>query len=430
MRLEKRAYQARTVEKVVSLQSHGVLSILVVSPPGSGKTEMAMDMISDKTAVWVTHTRELCVQAYERLCGRFGPGAVSMVMPGWGETPGARITVGIVHSILRRDKRFANVELVILDEAHHYMADEWGLVRQTYSGPRGGRQRVREVGLTATPERNDGRPLGDIFQELVVAASYSELLKAGHIVPVRVFSPEVDLGSDYARHPVDAWADYSEDSLTFAFFPKVELARMYADEWVSRDVPADVIIADSPVGERGASMQDFKSGSCRVLSTVNTVTEGVNVEEARAVVLGRSFDFIGSYLQGTGRVLRPSPGKKYAIVIDLTGASIRHGSPTQDREYSLSGRAISGPSHGLGGGGVAADPEVRGVSMRLAHNGSGVSLLPRPIVLPDADPSRIKAREKDKAKLRAVRTRHGEAAARKMEAYLASMRGSVVRGGR
>ncbi len=431
MKLEKRAYQSRTVRKVLSLQSHGMVSVLVVSPPGSGKTEMAMDAVADRTAVWVTHTRELCTQAYQRLCARFGDSAVSMVMAGWNETPGARIHVGTVQSILRRGTKFTNIEVAILDEAHHYMADTWNEVRQMYSGPRGGRQRVKEIGLTATPEREDGKPLGDIFQDLVVAATYSELLKAGHIVPVRVFAPEVDLGSDYARHPVDAWTDYSEDSLTFAFFPRVHIARMYADEWVSRDVPADVIVGESPNGERGASMEDFKGGRCRVLSTVNTMTEGVNIEEARTALLGKSFDFIGGYLQGTGRVLRPHEGKEDAIIIDLTGASLRHGSPTQDREYSLTGRAISGPSHGVGGGGVAADPEVLGVSMKITHRGAlKHDMVPKPVVLPEPDPGRIKARQKEKDRVRAARTRHGEAAARKLETYLASLRGSAVRGAR
>lgn len=430
MKLEKRAYQRRTVTKVVSLQSQGMFSVLVVSPPGSGKTEMAMNIVDDRTAIWVTHTRELCIQAYDRLCARFGSSAVSAVMAGRGETPGARVHVGTVQSFLKCGKVFPNVGVAILDEAHHYVADEWSAVRELYTGLRGGIQKVREVGLTATPERADGRPLGDIFQELVVAASYSELLKSGHIVPVRVFAPETDLGSDYARHPVDAWADYSEDSLTFAFFPRVHIARMYANEWVSRDVTADVIVGESPVGERGASMHDFKSGKCRILSTVNTMTEGVNVEEARAALLAKSFDFIGGYLQATGRVLRPSVGKKDSIIIDLTGASIRHGSPTQDREYSLTGRAISGPSHGLGGGGVVTDPEVRGVAMRLAHAGIPGIGIPKPIILPEADPVRIRNREKDKARVRTVLTRHGKAAARKMEEQLANLRGTAVRGSR
>jgi hypothetical protein len=41
-----------------------------------------------------------------------------------------------------------------------------------------------------------------------------------------------------------------------------------------------------------------------------------------------------------GRILRASPGKKEAHLIDLTGASLRHGRPCSDVEYSLYGAGI------------------------------------------------------------------------------------------
>jgi hypothetical protein len=44
-------------------------------------------------------------------------------------------------------------------------------------------------------------------------------------------------------------------------------------------------------------------------------------------------------MQATGRVLRPSPGKPHAILIDLVDAYGSHGSPTDDREYSLTNEA-------------------------------------------------------------------------------------------
>jgi superfamily II DNA or RNA helicase len=102
----------------------------------------------------------------------------------------------------------------------------------------------------------------------------------------------------------------------------------------------------------------------RVLTNVNTLTEGVDVPEARTCILARSFGHVGGYLQAAGRVLRAAPGKESAVVVDLTGATIRHGLPTTDRTYSLSGRAISGGA-AFGGGGQAPEfsQSVRGVEL-------------------------------------------------------------------
>lgn len=59
-------------------------------------------------------------------------------------------------------------------------------------------------------------------------------------------------------------------------------------------------------------------------------------------------------------------------MIDLTGASLRHGLPTDDREYSLMGRAISGGDRPQVGEREAVEftQEVRGVGLKLVARGA------------------------------------------------------------
>jgi DNA repair protein RadD len=401
------SYQVRACREVGAAWSNGARSVLLVSPPGSGKTEMAMDLLGERRVLWVVHTRDLAHQAAQRLRARFGDDAVSIVAAGYHERPGARITVGTVQSLLEHAP-LIGIELAVLDEAHHYRADRWGAVRDLYG------LNALELGLTATPERDDGKPLGDIFEQLVVAASYSELLASGHIVPVRVIQPIRDLGGDYAQHPVDAWAEFSESSLTFAFFPLLQTAAHYARQWQERGVNTETIFGETNMGDRAAAFDAFEQGTCRVLSTVSTMLEGVNVPSARTVLLGRSFDFIGVYLQATGRGIRAHEGKEDCICIDLTGASIRHGSPVQDREYSLTGKAMSGPSRpGVGGCGGIDEPEVIGCRMRLAERGALAAGAPLPpgLSLPEPDPRRAERDRAVKAMIRTIRTKHGRGAA-------------------
>ena len=404
--MEQRIYQRRACEAVIAAWYHGARSVLLVSPPGSGKTEIGMWLVGERRTLWVVHTRELAQQAYNRLRDHFGDDAVSMIASGYHERPRARIIVATVQSLLEHAP-LVGIELVVLDEAHHYCAERWRSVRGLYSSD------ALELGLTATPERDDGKPLGDIFDQLVVAANYSELLAAGHIVPTRVIQPVRDLGGNYAQHPVDAWAEFSEAAQTFAYFPLVETAKLYAGQWQERGVNSDTVFGETILSDRAATFEAFERGDCRVLSTVSTMLEGVNVPSARVVLIGRSFDFIGVYLQATGRGIRAHNGKADCICIDLTGASIRHGSPIQDREYSLTGKAISGPSHGGTGGGGVTVPEVVGCKMLLAERGAlpiGAPLPPG-LSLPAPDPRRAERDRQVKAMLRKIRTKHGKDAA-------------------
>jgi superfamily II DNA or RNA helicase len=68
--------------------------------------------------------------------------------------------------------------------------------------------------------------------------------------------------------------------------------------------------------------------------------EAVDVPEAEVCMVARGCQHAGPWLQMVGRVMRPAPGKTSALVLDLAGASHRHGLPGEDCVYSLDGRAI------------------------------------------------------------------------------------------
>src|SRR5690606_9738084 len=125
---------------------------LVVAPPGSGKTEIAIlairEMLKKRPearVLWVVHTRELARQAEERIEEAIGE-TPSVIMEGRLESIGARITVAVVHSLLGHPP-VSGIELTVLDEAHHYVADVWAGARFSVAGG----SRPLELGLTATP---------------------------------------------------------------------------------------------------------------------------------------------------------------------------------------------------------------------------------------------------------------------------------------
>lgn len=415
--IEERAYQERTCADVAAHWEGGARSVLVVSPPGSGKTAIAIKTIRARPGkprvLVIVHTRQLAEQMASRLSEAFGE-SVSMIMEGHLPIPGARLHVAVVHSLLRREP-LRDIDLVILDEAHHYLAEEWKSAQFMLKG-----KRPLLLGLTATPERDDGQALGDVFQHLVVAAQYSELIAGGWIVPARVIAPKRYLRSNYAQHPVDAWAAHSEGRPTIGFYPLVETAELYNTEFMARDVSACAFHSSLPLGERESAYDSFEQGKCLMLSTVAAAIEGLDVPHCGAVILGRSFQFIGGYLQATGRVLRAHPGKPDGVVIDLTGATVRHGAPDQDREYSLSGKAISGGGGNPNGHGAPSVlPEVLDLELRMTARGAlPEGAMPAPVSLPDPDPERLKRALRLKKEMRKLQTRYGKSIAQKLSAEL------------
>jgi len=385
----------------------GRLRVCVVAPTGSGKTELAVALLGTGRALWVAHTRDLVLQTARRLRALLGQSAVGVILAGHYPDSSARIQVGTVQTLVARGLR-PGADVIVLDEAHHYMAEHWRQLADAYPG-------IPCVGLTATPQRGDGEPLGDIFDELVSTASYSQLIAGGFLVPARVLQPPMQLGNDLAQEPVTAWEKYSEGSRTFLFCPRVEIAEFYAKAFRDRGILFGVIEANTPRVEREELLARFRTGALRGLANVNTLTEGIDVPEARCVMLARGFGHVGAYLQAVGRVLRPAKDKADAIVIDLCGATLRHGLPTQDRVYSLQGRPISGEApEREQGERDAFSQNVRGLDLKIA---AGAAPIPFGLPPPVDDSERRAEFERLRALARQHRMRDGFAAAKFKEKF-------------
>ncbi len=183
--------------------------------------------------------------------------------------------------------------------------------------------------------------MGDVAEAMIVAAQYSELIGLGHLVPCRVFQPPQELTRAVALDPLAAYQRYAEESLAFGFAPSVPLAHEWAGLFRDAGIPSLSIDGKMPKRDRDQALAEFRAGRCRVLWNYNILSEGVDVPEARAIINARSLEHEGAFLQVCGRVLRPADGKQDAIIIDLTGATLKHGFPTEDREYSLDGKGIA-----------------------------------------------------------------------------------------
>jgi DNA repair protein RadD len=223
-------------------------------------------------------------------------------------------------------------EVLVLDEAHHTGegVPRWYDAISGYD---------KVLGATATPCRGDFSPLAPPFEEMIVAAQPSELIPGGWMVPCKVFRPPEEL-QGVAMDPVEAWVKYAGNRSGFIFASRVEHAKSFSDRLNAKGVPSAVVWGEMPTDDRKSTVEMFRRGDLRCLSSIMTLTEGVDIPEASIAILATGCSHAGSYLQRVGRILRPAPNKTDALLLDLPGCTHRYDLPGADREYSLTGRPI------------------------------------------------------------------------------------------
>ncbi len=314
-----RPYQLRAVNECRAAIRKGAKSIVLVAPTGAGKSTMAAAIAAGavekgRRVAWFAHRRELVQQGRDTLAE-------------FGVRSGVHITT---YQGAAASGEAPEADVVIFDECHH-LGDggDWSRVAKAYDG------KVR-VGLTATPERADGRAL-EGFDSLVTAAQYSELLAAGHIVPSEILSTSRGLkGKEILQRPVDAYRAHGRGSCV-VFGSTVKACEEFVRDFGGL---AEIVHGKMSESDRDAALARYASGRTRVLCNVGILTEGWDCPRTETIILARGCGSAGLYIQMTGRALRPSPGKASALLLDLSGVAQEHGSPTEDRIYSLDGSGI------------------------------------------------------------------------------------------
>jgi DNA repair protein RadD len=370
-----RPYQVRAVDAVRRLIRDGSRAPLLVAPTGAGKTVIMAHIVASAVAkgrrvAVVAHRRELIQQIDAAM--RSVDLDAGIIAPWARPNPFARVQVGSVQTMVRRDV-LPPADLLIIDEAHHTRLDnQWGQVVDML--------RPRHVlGLTATPVRTDGQGLGveagGLYDAMEVVTSTAELVEQGYLARPVVYAPavlpslaglRVERG-DYSKGQAaaamgtakllgDAVAHYQRlcpGARAAAFAVSLEHARTVADAFLGAGIPSEVI--DGQVGpfERREILDRFRSGTTRVLVSCDLIGEGFDLPAIEAAILLRPTISTALYLQQVGRALRPAPGKDRATILDHAGNTIRHGLPTDDREWSLMGE-----EEGAAGKRRKADPDA------------------------------------------------------------------------
>ncbi len=357
MEIELRPYQQDAVNLLRKSYSKGFEKPIFVLPTGAGKTYIFCYITANAVAkgsnvLILVHRQELLKQCSTSLNQIGIPhGFIAAKMNFNAEQ---KVQIASVQTLVRRmDKIQWQPDFIIIDEAHHAMANSWQTILHNYSD-------AKILGVTATPCRLDGAGLGNIFDDIVIGADISTLTELGFLVPADVYAPPIDFSTDGLRTTagdynikdvsermerptitgdvVKHYKKYCDGKAAICFCSSVAHAEHMADAFNEHGISAGSIDGKMNDTDRASRIEMLGNGQLQVLTSCDIISEGTDIPIVTAAILLRPTKSLSLFLQQVGRVLRPAPNKEKAIILDHVGNIKRHGFHDDPRDWSLDDR--------------------------------------------------------------------------------------------
>lgn len=341
---EPRGAQIEALCALENTRAEGARRALVQAATGVGKTYLAaFDSKKYERVLFVAHREEILKQAAEsfknvRDSDDYG------FFDGESKCMDKSVIFASVATLGRNEylnnKYFASdyFNYIVIDEFHHAINDQYQRI-VNYFNPQ------FLLGLTATPERMDGRNIYEICDYNVpYEISLKEAINKGILVPFHYYG--IFDNTDYSKlHIVRGRYDEKELNETYignirryeliykyyckygsqqalGFCCSKEHAREMAREFSSRGIPSVAVFSDASgeyTEKRNVAIQKLKNGEIRVIFSVDMFNEGVDITSVDMVMFLRPTESPIVFLQQLGRGLRKCRGKEFLNVLDFIG---------------------------------------------------------------------------------------------------------------
>jgi superfamily II DNA or RNA helicase len=355
--LNLRDYQTAAIQATREAWAGGVRRAAVVLPTGAGKTVVfahtaaVMHARGVRTLV-LAHRDELIEQAAAKLRAVAPTLMIGIVKGSRREIHGRDVIVASVQSLARAERRAelarAGVRLVIVDEAHHAVANTYmAVLRDLGCFEADPMQGAYALGVTATLGRADRVALGQVWEDVVYRRDILDMIREGYLVNakgVRVRVDGLDLAAVKRRHGdyadkalgealhaslapkaiARAYGEHAADRQGILFAPTVESAHEMAEAMREAGFVTETVHGAMPTAERRDILARFARGEVQVIANCMVLTEGFDAPWCSAVVIARPTSSAPLYIQMAGRALRPHPGKKDALILDVVGVTGKH----------------------------------------------------------------------------------------------------------
>lgn len=339
--MENREYQTNIVDKVLASDKN----IIICLPTGAGKTVIAFSIIQkliekELTVVFVVPRLELIKQANNIF------GEVDFIWSDKTQLTGKKCIIASKDSLRTQYEKVPENCILIFDEVHVSLEQTKKLIDSI--------KPVRVLGLTATPERMDGKALlkGNdnihkygCFDELLQEETVISLINKGYLCPLKYYTKPIDgiteIKPDDANGQelsdsqmteifnnnqiwgdlVESYEKYGIDEMgnkrpALGFTNTVAMAEKVCNIFNEAGYSFEVISGDMSVKKREELILKLRNKELDGLVNASLLTYGFDCPPVSYAFSCRHIKSRPLWFQIVGRILRTFEGKNNAIFID------------------------------------------------------------------------------------------------------------------
>lgn len=345
--LEPNSMQKQALLALSETRKRGKTKGIVIAATGTGKTYLSafdVKQMNAQTVLFLAHRDELLENAKQTFASVFGSeekmGKVTGTVKEWDKP----FLFSTVQTLYKEEylKRFSpfHFDYIVVDEFHHAEADTYRKIID-YFKPK------FLLGITATPERMDGRDVLALCDHNVVyEIRLHQALEAGLLAPFHYFGlgdtvdyEQIPLQNgyfdekalvkalnshervDYIIEMIEKFGYDGKKRRALCFCASVEHAKYMAEEFNRRGyVAACLTGADDPcIRKQTVERLEDENDPLEFIFTVNIFNEGIDIPSLNLVLFLRPTESATIFIQQLGRGLRKSKDKEFVTILDFIG---------------------------------------------------------------------------------------------------------------
>lgn len=334
--------QKEALENLRRLREHGGNKSLVIAATGTGKTYMsAFDVheFNPKKMLFIVHRENILRKAildYKKIM----PHKEFGLFTGNIKENGKEYLFATIQSMSTYYNDFKEDEFdyIVIDEAHHSASETYKKVID-YFKPK------FLLGITATPERTEGKDIFSIFDNNIsLEVRLNEALEKKLVVPFHYFGiTDIDL-IDYTGIDINdiqklsklleinERVDFIIEKMNFygfdgykrkavGFCASVEHAKFMANQFNKRGIKSIALTGGDSVNKRQDEIKKLEddNNGLEVIFTVDLFNEGIDIPSINLILMLRPTQSSIIFIQQLGRGLRKYKEKEFLTVLDFIG---------------------------------------------------------------------------------------------------------------
>jgi DNA repair protein RadD len=342
-------HQEKAVVDIETAWRNGYRSVCYQLGTGGGKSRILRQIINNhyaakKTIYLIAHRKNLVDQLSDEIReAGINHGIIAAGKP----YIRYRVQVASLQTLVRR-KGLPESDLIVIDEFHHARSKSYLSIIERWPD-------ALVLGVTATPERLDGKPLSEVADHLITGPDMRTLIDQGFLSDYEYYAPQIInppkhmTGGEYRLDEVaslmdnkkiigsavDHYKKYADGLPAIVSCASIAHAEHVAEGFSNSGYRAMAVHSKIDQKLIKGALNGLKNGSMQVITQCELLGEGIDIPGATVLIGLRHTASLTIFLQHIGRVLRKCEGKDKAIILDHVGNYLRHGMPDDPRQWSL-----------------------------------------------------------------------------------------------